>query len=72
MDPKGWSHTATLVDWSKMDAGGHPRRFHEWEVNAAFIRDLQKRADGELLFARKFGQDCLDPLLENAKVILEH
>ncbi|KAI5068875.1 hypothetical protein GOP47_0017220 [Adiantum capillus-veneris] len=60
--------TLTNVDWSVRSAdGAHPRMYRQEEVTGELIMTL--RRNGTFLFARKFGDDCLKPLLQLAPFI---
>lgn len=65
-DLKGCSkYTLTRVNWTD-SVGGHPHLYKSYEISGGLIRELRKSNDSSYsyLFARKFGNDTLGPLLE--------
>ena len=59
--------TLTYVEWPARN-DGHPRSFRREEVDRALIQML--RGNGSFVFARKFEDDALEPLLHLTAFIL--
>ncbi|ONK65112.1 uncharacterized protein A4U43_C07F33800 [Asparagus officinalis] len=71
-DPKGCTHyTLTRVNWTG-SVGGHPHTYHSMEISSELIKELRRSnsSDYSYLFARKFGNDTLSPLLDIADSVI--
>ena len=61
--------TVTYVEWPLFNNDGHPRSFAKEEVGMHLILSL--RRNNSFLFARKFSDDCLQPLLDLSTFIFD-
>lgn len=70
-DPRSCTrYTLTNVNWTGT-VNGHPHTYLPQEVSSQLIYDLRKsNYTRSYLFARKFSQDCLDPLMGLADTVI--
>lgn len=61
-------YTLTNVDWSQSSGDGHPRTYGKEEVGQELIMSL--RRNNTFLFARKFADDCIEPLMQISTFIV--
>ncbi|KAL2611237.1 hypothetical protein R1flu_022929 [Riccia fluitans] len=50
----------------------HPVMYHNWDIKKELIEEMQRKDDGQYLFARKFHEDTVDSLMALTDTILLH